>query len=219
MPLIEIKNLTKKFEDFTAVDNLSLEINEGEIFGLLGPNGAGKTTASFSLLPEILDCKEYVNADNIAAGISPFQPGKVAIEAGRLMLKRIDDLIKMKVDFAIETTLSGHNYITKLKEFKENGYEVILIYVWLNSPILAIERIKNRVTKGGHFIEDEIVIRRYHRGLKNLFQHFIPVCEYWSIYDNSTQNTFMIAEGIKDLEIEVINKDIWKNIRRAYNEK
>ena len=189
------------------------------VYLIAGCNGAGKTTASFTLLPEMLDCQEFVNADNIAAGISPFQPEKVAIEAGRLMLKRIDDLIKMKVDFAIETTLSGHNYIKKFTELKEIGYEVVLIYVWLNSPTLAIERIKNRVIKGGHFIEDEIVIRRYHRGLKNLFQHFIPVCEYWSIYDNSTQNTFMIAEGIKDLEIEVINKDIWKNIRRAYNEK
>jgi len=189
------------------------------VYLIAGCNGAGKTTASFTLLPEMLDCQEFVNADNIAAGISPFQPEKVAIEAGRLMLKRIDDLIKMKVDFAIETTLSGHNYIKKFTELKEIGYEVVLIYVWLNSPTLAIERIKNRVIKGGHFIEDEIVIRRYHRGLKNLFQHFIPVCEYWSIYDNSTQYTFMIAEGIKDLEIEVINKDIWKNIRRAYNEK
>ena len=186
---------------------------------IAGCNGAGKTTASFSLLPEILDCEEFVNADNIAAGISPFQPGKVAIEAGRLMLKRINDLIKMKVDFAIETTLSGHNYITKFKEFTENGYEVVLIYVWLNSPGLAIERIKNRVTKGGHFIEDEIVIRRYYRGLKNLFQHFIPDCEYWGIYDNSTQNTFMVAEGIKDIEIEIINNDIWESIKRAYNDK
>jgi predicted ABC-type ATPase len=186
---------------------------------IAGCNGAGKTTASFTLLPEILDCQEFVNADNIAAGISPFQPDKVAIEAGRLMLKRIDNLIKMKVDFAIETTLSGYNYVSRIAEFKEKSYEIVLIYVWLNSPELAIERIKDRVKKGGHFIADEIVVRRYYRGIKNLFQYFIPDCDYWSIYDNSTQNISMVAEGIKDLEIEVISNEIWENINRVYNDK
>ena len=101
------------------------------VYLIAGCNGAGKTTASFSLLPEILDCQEYVNADNIAVGISPFQPDKVAIEAGRLMLKRINDLIKMKVNFAIETTLSGHNYITKITEFKEKGDEIVNIGVFM----------------------------------------------------------------------------------------
>jgi predicted ABC-type ATPase len=189
------------------------------VYLIAGCNGAGKTTASFTLLPEILDCQEFVNADNIAAGISPFQPDKVAIEAGRLMLKRIDNLIKMKVDFAIETTLSGYNYVSRIAEFKEKSYEIVLIYVWLNSPELAIERIKDRVKKGGHFIADEIVVRRYYRGIKNLFQYFIPDCDYWSIYDNSTQNISMVAEGIKDLEIEVISNEIWENINRVYNDK
>jgi predicted ABC-type ATPase len=188
------------------------------VYLIAGCNGAGKTTASFSLLPEILDCQEYVNADNIAVGISPFQPDKVAIEAGRLMLKRINDLIKMKVNFAIETTLSGHNYITKITEFKEKGYEIVLIYFWLNSPGLAIERIKRRVKEGGHFIADEIVERRYYRGIKNLFQHFIPNSEYWSIYDNSTKDIVMVAEGIKDLEIEVLNNEIWQNINREHHD-
>jgi len=189
------------------------------VYLIAGCNGAGKTTASFTLLPEILDCQEFVNADNIAAGISPFQPDKVANEAGRLMLKRIDNLIKMKVDFAIETTLSGYNYVSRIAEFKEKSYEIVLIYVWLNSPELAIERIKDRVKKGGHFIADEIVVRRYYRGIKNLFQYFIPDCDYWSIYDNSTQNISMVAEGIKDLEIEVISNEIWENINRVYNDK
>lgn len=114
------------------------------VYLIAGCNGAGKTTASLTLLPEMLDCKEFVNADNIAAGISPFQPDKVAIEAGRLMIKRINYLSKMKIDFAIETTLSSRNYITKIKEFKKYGYEVILIYFWLNTHLLAIERIKER---------------------------------------------------------------------------
>lgn len=189
------------------------------VYLIAGCNGAGKTTASLTLLPEMLDCKEFVNADNIAAGISPFQPDKVAIEAGRLMLKRINDLIKIKVDFAIETTLSSRNYISKIKELKKEGYEVVLIYFWLNTPLLAIERIKERVKRGGHFIPDEIVIRRYSRGIKNLLQYFIPLCDYWLIFDNSNENAIMVAEGIKDLEKEIFNNEIWKQINRIYNGK
>jgi predicted ABC-type ATPase len=182
-------------------------------------NGAGKTTASLTLLPEMLECKEFVNADNIAAGISPFQPDKVAIEAGRLMLKRINDLKKIKIDFAIETTLSSRNYISKIKEFQKENYEVILIYFWLNTPLLAIERIKERVKKGGHFIPDEIVTRRYYRGIKNLLQYFIPFCDYWLVFDNSSQNAVMVAEGIKDLEKKIFNDEIWQQINRIYHEK
>jgi predicted ABC-type ATPase len=182
-------------------------------------NGAGKTTASLTLLPEMLECKEFVNADNIAAGISPFQPDKVAIEAGRLMLKRINDLKKIKIDFAIETTLSSRNYISKIKEFQKENYEVILIYFWLNTPLLAIERIKERVKKGGHFIADEIVTRRYYRGIKNLLQYFIPFCDYWLVFDNSSQNAVMVAEGIKDLEKKIFNDEIWQQINRIYHEK
>jgi predicted ABC-type ATPase len=189
------------------------------VYLIAGCNGAGKTTASLTLLPEMLECKEFVNADNIAAGISPFQPDKVAIEAGRLMLKRINDLKKIKIDFAIETTLSSRNYISKIKEFQKENYEVILIYFWLNTPLLAIERIKERVKKGGHFIQDEIVTRRYYRGIKNLLQYFIPFCDYWLVFDNSSQNAVMVAEGIKDLEKKIFNDEIWQQINRIYHEK
>ena len=189
------------------------------VYLIAGCNGAGKTTASLTLLPEMLECKEFVNADNIAAGISPFQPDKVAIEAGRLMLKRINDLKKIKIDFAIETTLSSRNYISKIKEFQKENYEVILIYFWLNTPLLAIERIKERVKKGGHFIPDEIVTRRYYRGIKNLLQYFIPFCDYWLVFDNSSQNAVMVAEGIKDLEKKIFNDEIWQQINRIYHEK
>lgn len=179
---------------------------------IAGCNGAGKTTASLTLLPEILECKEFVNADNIAAGISPFQPDKVAIESGRLMLKRIDDLIKMKVDFAIETTLSSRNYISKVKKIQDDGYEVVLIYFWLNNPVIAIERIKERVKKGGHFVPDEVVIRRYYRGIKNLLRYFIPYSDYWLVFDNSNPNVVMVAEGYKDLEKKIFNNEIWQKI-------
>jgi predicted ABC-type ATPase len=145
---------------------------------IAGCNGAGKTTASNTILPDILNCREFVNADNIAAGLSPFEAEKYAIEAGRLMLKRIDHLIIEKVDFAIETSLSSKNYLTKIDKAKKNGYRIILLFFWLNSEFLAIRRVKSRVSKGGHNIPSETIRRRYARGLRNFFQLYISMADY-----------------------------------------
>jgi predicted ABC-type ATPase len=125
-----------------------------------GCNGAGKTTASFTILPEILDCKEFVNADEIAKGISPFQPEKVAFEAGRIMVGRINDLIEQNVDLAIETTLATKSYRSKVKYAKSKNYSVTLVFFWLQNVEIAIERVKTRVAEGGHNIEREVIIRR-----------------------------------------------------------
>ena len=103
------------------------------IYLIAGCNGAGKSTVSYTVLPEILDCQEYVNADNIAAGISPFRPEGVSFEAGRVMIERIEQLIKIKADFAIETTLSSRNYLFKTREWQSKGYQIVLVYFWLNS--------------------------------------------------------------------------------------
>jgi predicted ABC-type ATPase len=189
------------------------------IYLIAGCNGAGKTTASNTMLPEMLECKEFVNADSIAAGISPFQPESVSFEAGRFMLQRIEQLVKAKVDFAIETTLSSRNYLLKVKEWQKQGYEVILIFFWINSPSLAIERIKDRVKKGGHSVPKEIVIRRYYRGIKNLFKYYLQICDYWLVIDNSRESPDIVVEGNKDLELEIFNKQIWSTIKEIYNEK
>jgi predicted ABC-type ATPase len=186
------------------------------IYLVAGCNGAGKSTASFSMLPEILKCKEFINADNIAAGLSPFQPESVSFEAGRVMLKRIDQLVRIRVDFAIETTLSSRNYLLKVPEWKKQGYQVIMVYFWLINPELALERINDRVKKGGHSVSNDIVLRRYYRGIKNLFDYFIPVCDYWLIVDNSTEIPVIICEGINDLEFEVFNLQIWTQIKGSY---
>lgn len=130
------------------------------LYIISGCNGAGKTTASYSVLPDMLDCKEFVNADEIAKGLSPFQPDKVAIEAGRIMLNRINELIKQKVDFAFETTLSARTYRHLIKEAQSNGYFVTLVYFWLSSVDLAIERVRTRVISGGHDIPEETIRRR-----------------------------------------------------------
>lgn len=135
------------------------------IYVISGCNGAGKTTASYTVLPDILNCKEFVNADNIAAGISPFNPESVALSAGRIMLERIHELIKEGADFAFETTLSTKSYRNLILDAQRKGYTVTLLYFWLDSPALAIQRVKKRVERGGHHIPDDVVERRYHRGL------------------------------------------------------
>jgi predicted ABC-type ATPase len=139
-----------------------------KLYVIAGCNGAGKTTASFTILPEILDCKEFINADEIARGISPFQPEKVSFEAGRIMLNRINELLYKNENFAFETTLSTKSFKGKIIEAKEKGFQVILLYFWLKSIQLAKERVKIRVSEGGHDIEPEVIERRYIRGIKNL---------------------------------------------------
>ncbi|HEY0299061.1 MAG TPA: zeta toxin family protein [Arachidicoccus sp.] len=124
------------------------------LYVIAGCNGAGKTTASYSILPEILSCKEFVNADEIAKGLSPFQPEKVAIEAGRIMLDRIDELIKQEVDFAFETTLATRTHATRLKKARKQEYLVTLLFFWLRDVELANERVRIRVSEGGHNIPE-----------------------------------------------------------------
>lgn len=143
-------------------------MKEKNLYIIAGCNGAGKTTASFTILPDILDCKEFVNADEIARGLSPFQPDKVSFEAGRIMLNRIENLFQDNQSFAFETTLATKSYKNKIIEAKQNGYEVTLLFFWLNNIDLAIERVATRVQEGGHNIPTDVIIRRYKRGIINL---------------------------------------------------
>lgn len=155
------------------------------LYIIAGCNGAGKTTASFTILPEILDCKEFVNADEIARGLSPFQPEEVSFEAGRLMLNRIDELLEEEINFAFETTLSTRSFKERIVTAQSKGYEVSLLFFWLNNPELAIERVANRVTEGGHNIPKDVIIRRYERGIINLFAIYMPLVDEWMLIDNS----------------------------------
>jgi len=182
------------------------------LYIISGCNGAGKTTASYSVLPDMLNCKEFVNADEIAKGLSPFQPEKVAIESGRIMLSRIKDLLRLNVDFAFETTLATKSYVQFIIEAQNKGYSVTLVYFWLNSPELAIERVKTRVLSGGHNIPEETIIRRYKAGIKNLSKLYLPICDYWMLIDNSEPPFQIIAEGFKNENIEITNQDIYNKI-------
>jgi predicted ABC-type ATPase len=188
------------------------------LYFISGCNGAGKTTASFTVLPEMLGCREFVNADEIARGLSPFQPENVAVEAGRIMLQRIEELLKKKEDFALETTLATRSYAQTIKRAREIGYNVTLVYFWLASPELAIQRVKNRVAEGGHNIPEEVIRRRYKKGVKNLFQLFIPICDYWIVIDNSQTPYNIVAEGQEDQELNIQNQMIWDELTTLSHE-
>ena len=185
------------------------------LYIISGCNGAGKTTASYTILPEMLDCNEFVNADEIAKGLSPFNPNKIAIKAGRLMLTRISELLESGVDFAFETTLSTRSYVNTVKKAQEKGYLVTVLYFWLNSPELAVERVRIRVKEGGHNIPKKTIRRRYDLGISNMFNLYIPIADYWMFIDNSKTPFEILADGQGEKEI-VKNKLIWNKLKSEY---
>lgn len=189
-----------------------------ELYIIAGCNGAGKTTASFTILPEMLDCKEFVNADEIARGLSPFQPEKVSFKAGRIMLERINELLESKENFAFETTLATKSYKSILLLARERGYNVTVLFFWLQNVDLAIERVKTRVLEGGHHIETDVIKRRYKRGIKNLFEIYLPIADEVMIFDNSEGKHDLIAEKIIDAEIDVLNETKFNRLKKYYHE-
>lgn len=166
------------------------------IYMIGGPNGAGKTTSALQLLPDLLKCEEYVNADAIAAALSPFHPNSTAIQAGRLMLERIHTLAQQKKAFAFETTMASRSFWAFLQKCKSNGYEMTAMYLWLENYELAIKRVKLRVRNGGHSVPEDVICRRYTRGLKNFFELYLPLADNWHLYDNSKEKAEKIAESI-----------------------
>jgi predicted ABC-type ATPase len=189
------------------------------IYIIAGCNGAGKTTASFTVLPEMLDCKEFVNADEIAKGLSPFQPETVSFHAGRIMLERISELIDLEVDFAFETTLTTLSYQNTIELARQRGYKITLLFFWLNDVKLAIERVATRVLEGGHNIPEDVIIRRYYKGLQNLVNVFTDICDYWIVIDNSNTPYKFIAEGGMNLHSLIYEGEIWDKIKADKDEK
>ena len=187
------------------------------LYIIAGCNGAGKTTASFTVLPEMLKCREFVNADEIAAGISPFNPEGVAIQAGRLMIDRIIQLLKDGETFAFETTLATRSYVKLIQQAKKRGYFVTLLFFSLSSAEQAQRRVAQRVSMGGHNIPTDVIIRRYEAGLQNLFQLYMPVCDYWTLYDNSNCPAVRIASGFGTEKIEVFERDRFVELKKKYS--
>ncbi len=183
-----------------------------DLYIIAGCNGAGKTTASYTILPEVLNCREFVNADNIAAGLSPFNPESVALEAGRLMLERIQKLINENLSFAIETTLATKSYVSLIHNVQQKGYNVTLLYFWLDSPETAFKRVAKRVKEGGHNIPQDVIKRRYYRGIDNLIKLYIPVCDEWTIVNNMHWPPQVVVQFEPEIGKSVIISDIWKKI-------
>ena len=178
-----------------------------QLYIIAGCNGAGKTTASFTILPEVLGCKEFINADEIAKGLSPFQPESVAMQAGRIMLARMDELLQKGETFAFETTLATKSYKQKIEWAQANGYEVTLLFFWLRNVTMAKERVAQRVAEGGHSIPTETIERRYHNGIANLFAIYMDMVDICYIFDNSEGRKELIAQKEKHKEMVICNND------------
>jgi predicted ABC-type ATPase len=163
------------------------------LYIIAGPNGAGKTTFAEEFLPHDAHCLEFVNADLIAGGLSPFAPERAAFRAGRLMLERIHSLGKQGMTFGFETTLSGKTYIKLLQDLKRREYQIHLYFLWIPSIKLALERIDARVKSGGHDVPETVVRRRFNRSLPNFFRYYQSLVDSWVIFDNSMDEPKMIA--------------------------
>ena len=170
-----------------------------KLYIISGCNGSGKTTASYTLLPDLLNCREFVNSDEFAKSFSPFDPGAASVTASRYMLMKINYLLDRKADFAVETTLATRSLLQIVRQAQQLGYETTVLYFWLNSPDLAIERVRDRVVSGGHNIPDAVIRRRYVMGLQYLFDVYIPVIDRWILADNSKPPFSVVAEGSKDV--------------------
>ncbi|WP_396217117.1 zeta toxin family protein [Flavobacterium sp.] len=188
-------------------------MTEKIIYVIAGCNGAGKTTASYTILPEILDCKIFVNADEIAKGLSPFDVESVAFESGRIMLERIDNLISENKSFSIETTLSSKSYKNIFANAINKGYTIKLLFFWLHNESLAIKRVKTRVKEGGHNITEIVIKRRYQRGIDNLFKIYLPLLSEIMIFDNSNDTIELVATGNFGIQ-NITNYNKWKKIQK-----
>ncbi len=180
-----------------------------------GPNGAGKTTAANRLLPTTLQLNEFLNADEIARGLSPFDPEANAIPAGRMMIDRIDKLVAAGKSFAFETTCAGHRHAKLLRSCRSAGYRVTFIFLWLPSAHAATARVAQRVSRGGHHIPYEVVFRRYAAGLHNMRHIFLPLADVAFVYDNSGVAPLLIAEKRSNMPFTVRDGARWKLIEDA----
>jgi predicted ABC-type ATPase len=185
-----------------------------QLYIIAGPNGSGKTTFARRFLPYFTDCLNFVNADSIASGLSPFSPEVVALKAGKLMLDQIHEYGKKERDFAFETTLAGRTYLKLLKDLKKKDYTVHLFYLWVRDINLAIKRIEERVRMGGHDVPASVVRRRFNRGHYNLFHVYGPLLDSWSIFDNSTELPHLIAHA-KEGSLTVVDNPLYDVIRRS----
>lgn len=186
------------------------------IIAIAGPNGAGKTTLAPYLIRDEYGLVEYVNADSIALGLAAFGPESVAFEAGRIMLRRIRSLAGQHASFAFETTLASRSYARLVRTLRADGYEFHLVYLWLGSADLAVQRVRERVRRGGHDISEEVIRRRYVKGVRNFFGVYMALADTWGIYDNSSSGEpVQIAIKNREASPTILREDLWQRFRET----
>jgi len=173
------------------------------LFIVAGPNGAGKSTYMQEFLPKEVQCAEFVNADLIAAGLSPFAPERAAFVAGRIMLNRLRELMSKGVDFSFETTLSGRAYVPLLQQCRAAGYRIRLDFLWVPKLDITRNRVKQRVLQGGHDIPEDVQQRRFALGLRNLVTLYRPLLDEWRLYDNSGDYPELVVQEKGCVAVEV----------------
>lgn len=183
-----------------------------KIIMIAGCNGAGKSTLAPHLLRDALGLKDYVNADTIAQGLSAFAPENAAIEAAKIMLRRLRELANGRKSFAFETTLASRFYVKWIEDLKRRGFEFHLLFLWLESPELAVLRVRERVLAGGHNVPEETIRRRYERGLRNFFRLYQPLADNWSVYNSSSADKINLIARYGKGRPEIFNKGIWERI-------
>lgn len=190
-----------------------------QVVVIAGPNGAGKSTLAPILLRETFGVLEYVNADPIALGLSAFDSASVSFEAGRIMMARLRDLAKRRKNFAFETTLASRSYASWIKALRGSGYKFHLVFLWLRSIELAIQRVEERVRSGGHSVPDEVIRRRYDRGITNLFNLYQPLADTWAVYDNSGSGApLLVSAGGENIPQRIVKPDTWSLVLRRQDE-
>ena len=187
--------------------------NHKNVYIIAGPNGSGKTTFASKFLPDYVRCSNFVNADLIARGLSPFSPRNAAIKAGKLVLSQIHEFAKTGVDFSFESTLAGKLYVNLFKALKTKGYKLHLFFLWIPDSQLSIARIKDRVAEGGHHVPTEDVKRRFNRSINNFFKLYMPLLDKWMLFNNSGIKPSLIAKK-NNGGIEITNKELFEKITK-----
>jgi predicted ABC-type ATPase len=182
-----------------------------QVIAIAGANGAGKTTIAPFILRDLFGLMEFVNADTIARGLSAYSPERVALEAGRIMFKRLRALANQRADFAFESTLSSRSFAPWIVNLQQQGYMFHLLFVWLRSDDLAVQRVRERVRMGGHEVAENVVRRRYRNGVRNFFSLYRPLAHSWGVYDNSVSGEpFCVALGGRGLGPKIFDEAVWR---------
>ena len=194
-----------------------MSMEEPLVVVIAGPNGAGKSTSAPLLLRDTLEVQEFVNADAIAKGLSAFHPESVAIQAGRLMLRRMKELVRTRTDFAFETTLASRTFAPWLRRLADDGHHVHLAFLTLPTPDLAVARVKGRVRLGGHHVPEDVVRRRFEAGLRNFFHLYWPIVSSWQLFDNmSPTGPRLLASQKFSAPIRILDEPMWQEFEQRY---